>query len=67
MFSPSARTLQPDESNFDIKYSIKTSEVVTKNIFNEVYLINVSALRTHSLVSEYALKDVCSLVNELVQ
>ena len=61
-FSPSAKTFYPHETYFTIRFSVKTSEKITNKIFNENYLINISALRTHSIVSSYIVTYIDSYV-----
>ena len=50
-FMPTASTLLPRDPSITLRYRVKLSRMLTDEVLKSTHLIEVSALRTRSLVS----------------
>ena len=57
-FNPTARTINPSDLTFAVKYSMKDAARITDNMLKSNYTIEVLALRSHSSsVSDHTTMD----------
>ena len=47
-FNPTARTINPSDLTFAVKYSMKDAIEITNNMLKSNYTIEMSALNSHS-------------------
>ena len=53
---PTASTLLPRDPSVTLRYRVKLSRMLTDEVLKSTHLIEVSALRTRSLVSNCSIK-----------